>query len=388
MSGTPSGKLTIVPAVTAKERKEFVRFPWKVYEGDPYWVPPLISEREEFLDPDRHPFHKHAKVQCFTARRDGQIVGTIAAIENFRHNEYWNDKVGFFGLFEVLQDEEAARELLRTAEAALRDDGLESARGPMNFSQNEECGLLIDGWNGTPVVLMTYNPRYYAPYIESAGYTKAQDLLAYLTDLRHIKPDGTGLNPKMLRVSNHARERADVTVRPINMRDFKTDAGYFKEVYNQAWSKNWGFVPLTEAELEHEMSALKPIIDPPTVFLMFKGDRAIAVGLPIPDVNKALRLAYPRPNVPEWWTMAKMLYYWKIKKVVTTIRAFAGGVVEEYRGQGLHAILMTETLRRCVPTYKDIEFSWVLESNTMMRRTATNMGGRVYRTYRVYEKPL
>jgi len=388
MSGTPTGRLTIVPAVTAEERKEFVRFPWQVYEGDPYWVPPLISEREEFLDRDRHPFHEHAKVHYFTARRDGQIVGTIAAIENFSHNEYWNDKVGFFGLFEVLQDEEAARELLRTAEAALRDDGFESARGPMNFSQNEECGLLIDGWNGPPVALMTYNPRYYMPYIENAGYSKAQDLLAFLSDVRHIKPDGSGINPRMLRVSDPARERAGVTIRPINMRDFKTDAGYFKEVYNQAWSKNWGFVPLTEAELEHEMSALKPIIDPATVFLMFKGDRPIAAGLPIPDVNQALHLAYPRPNVPEWWTMAKMLYYWKIKKVVTTIRAFAGGVVEEYRGQGLHATLMTETLRRCVPTYKDVEFSWVLESNAMMRSTAANMGGKVYRTYRVYEKPL
>ena len=388
MSGTPTGRLTIVPAVTAEERKEFVRFPWKVYEGDPYWVPPLISEREEFLDPDRHPFHKHAKVQYFTARRDGNIVGTIAAIENFSHNECWNDKVGFFGLFEVLQDEEAARELLRTAEAALRDDGFKSARGPMNFSQNEECGLLIDGWNGTPVVLMTYNPRYYAPYIESAGYTKAQDLFAYLSDLRHVKPDGTGLNPKVLRVSNRTRERAGITVRPINMRDFRTDAGYFKEVYNQAWSKNWGFVPMTDDEVEHEMKVMKPIIDPPTVFFMFKGDRPIAAGLPLPDVNQALHLAYPRPGVPEWWTMAKMLYYWKIKKVVTTIRAFAGGVIEEYRGQGLHALLLTETMRRCVPTYKDIETSWVLESNLPMRSTAANMGGKLYRTYRVYEKPL
>jgi len=121
---------------------------------------------------------------------------------------------------------------------------------------------------------------------------------------------------------------------------------------------------------------------------MFKGDRPIAAGLPIPDVNQALHLAYPRPGVPEWWTMAKMLYYWKIKKVVTTIRAFAGGVIEEYRGQGLHALLLTETMRRCVPTYKDIETSWVLESNLPMRSTAANMGGKLYRTYRVYEKPL
>ncbi|MBN1249088.1 MAG: N-acetyltransferase, partial [Anaerolineae bacterium] len=333
-------------------------------------------------------FHKHAKVQYFTARRNGQIVGTIAAIANYRHNEYWNDRVGFFGLFEVLQDEEAAQELLQTAEAALREEGFDTVRGPMNFSQNEECGLLVDGWNGAPVAMMTYNPRYYVPYIESAGYAKAQDLYAFLSDIRHIKPDGTGMNPKVLRVANRARDRAGVTLRPINMRDFETDAAYFKEVYNQAWSKNWGFVPLTDEELEHEVKALKPIIDTDTVFFMFKDERPIAAGLPLPDVNQALHKAYPRPDVPEWWTMLKFLYFWKVRKVVTTIRAFAGGVVEEYRGQGLHALIMVETMRRCVPTYKDIEFSWVLESNQPMLQTARSMGAEIYRTYRLYDKAL
>jgi hypothetical protein len=382
------GKLTIVPAETAAEREEFLRFPWRVYKGDPYWVPPLLSERREFLDPNKHPFHQHANVQYFTARRDGEIVGTIAAIANYRHNEYWNDEIGFFGLFEVGRDEEAARALLRTAEEALREAGFDTARGPMNFSQNEECGLLIDGWNGSPVALMTYNPRYYVPFIEGAGYTKAQDLYAFLADIRNIAPDGTGLNPKMLRVAERARKRADVTLRPINMRDFGTDADHFKEVYNQAWSKNWGFVPLTNAELEHEVSSLKPIIDPSTVFFMFKDGHPVSAGLPLPDVNQALHLAYPRPNVPEWWTVLKFLYYLKIRKVVTTIRAFAGGVVEEYRGQGLHALMIVETMRRCVPRYKDVEFSWVLESNEPMLRTAEHMNAKLYRTYRIYDKKL
>lgn len=388
MATVPSGKLTVVPAETKAELKEFVRFPWQVYNGDPYWVPPLISEREDFVDRSKHPFHEHAKVQYFTARRDGQIVGTIAAIENFRHNEIWNDKVGFFGLFEVLQDEEAARALLRTAEAALREDGFNAARGPANFSQNEECGLLVDGWNGPPVAMMTYNPKYYVPYIEGAGYAKAQDLLAYLASTRHVQPDGTGINPKMRRVAERARERSGVTIRPVNMRDFDTDAEYFKQVYNQAWSKNWGFVPFTDKELENEAKALKPIIDPATVFFMFKDGRPVAAGLPLPDVNQALHLAYPRPGVPDWWSLAKMFYYWKVRKVVTTIRAFAGGVVEEYRGRGLHAVMIVETMARCVPKYTDIEYSWILESNDMMRATARNMGAKRYRTYRLYQKDL
>lgn len=382
------GKLSIVPAESAAERKAFITFAWQVYKGDPYWVPPLVSERQEFLDPERHPFHQHAKVRYFTARRDGRIVGTIAAIINDRHNEYWDDKVGFFGLFEVLQDEEAARELLRTAEAYARDAGMDAIRGPMNFSTNEECGLLVDGWNGPPVVMMTYNPRYYVDYVESAGYTNAQNLYAYLSDVRHVQPDGTGLDPKLLRVAERVRQREDLTLRKIDMRHFRRDAAYFKEVYNQAWSKNWGFVPLTDTELEHEVHAIKPMIDPSTIFFFFKGERPIAAGLPIPDLNQALHRAYPRPGQPEWWTMLKMLYYWKVRRVVTTIRAFAGGVVEEHRGQGLHALIITETMKRCRPTYQDIEFSWILESNIAMRQTATTMGGRIYRTYRVYEKHL
>jgi hypothetical protein len=383
-----AGKLTIVPAETPKERKEFVRFPWQVYKSDPYWVPPLVHEREEFVDPDRHPFHQHAKVRYFTARRDGQIVGTVAAIVNYRHNDYWNDKVGFFGLFETLQDQEAAHELLRTAEAAVRDEGMDTIQGPMNFSTNEECGLLVDGWNGPPVMMLTYNPRYYVDYVESAGYGKAQDLYAYLADIRHVERDGTGLNPKMIRAAERAQRGANLSVRPIDMRHYHRDAGFFKEVYNQAWSKNWGFVPLTDAELEHEVKTLKPLIDPSTVFFMFKGDRPVGAGLPIPDINQALHKAYPRPNEPSWWATLRMIYHWKVRKAVTTMRAFAGGVVEEYRGLGFHAWLIVETMRRARPKYQDIEFSWVLESNFPMRQTAIHMGGRIYRTYRIYEKKL
>lgn len=384
-----TGKLTIVPAESATERDELIKFQWQVYRGDPYWVPPLMSERRALLDPQRHPFHEHAKVQYFTARRDGRIVGTIAGIINHRHNEYWSDRTGFFGLFEVLpNDEEAAHELLRTAEAFCRDEGMDAIRGPMNFSQNEECGLLVDGWNGPPVILMTYNPRYYVDLIESAGYNKAQDLYAYLADVRHVQPDGTGINPKLLRVANHVRRRGDITIRTLDMKHFQRDAATFKEIYNQAWSKNWGFVPLTEAELEHEIAALKPIVDPDIIFFVYKDGQPVAAGLPLPDLNQALHRAYPRPDVPEWWTMLKLFYYWKVRKVVTTVRAFAGGVIEDYRGQGLHALMIVEGLQRCVNRYQSVEVSWVLESNVPMRQTAAHMGAKLYRTYRIYQKAL
>jgi len=384
------GKLVIRPAETAAERKAYIYFLWDVYKGDPYWVPPLISERIEFLDPEKHPFHQHAKVRYFTAQRDGKIVGTIAGIINHNHNTYWDDKVGFFGLFEVLKDEEAAHALLAVAEDFVRSEGMDTLRGPMNFSTNEECGLLIDGWNGTPVAMLTYNPPYYADFIESAGFVKAQDLYAYLSDFSNIGSDCAGLNPKVLRVAQKARDRIEgFTLRPINMRNFEQDALLFKRLYNAAWAKNWGFVPLTDAELAHEVGALKPIIDPPTVLFAEKDGQGIGASLPLPDVNQALHRAYPRPGVPDWWSLAKMMYWWKVRKCVTTLRAFAGGFVEEYRGRGLDAILCLENLKIALQRgYTHVEFSWVLESNIPMRQTAANMHGAAYRTYRIYDKSV
>lgn len=383
------GPLKITVAETAQERREFIEFQWQVYRDDPDWVPPLLSEREEFLDPQRHPFHQHARVRYFIARRDGKPVGTIAGILNDNHNQHWNEQVGFFGLFEVLDDREAAEALLQAAEDFVRSAGMTTIRGPFNFSTNEECGLLVDGWNGPPVIMMTYNPRYYQPFIEGAGYTKAMDLLAYTTDLTRYKPDGTGINPKLLRVAQKTKERHSITVRPIDWAHFDEEIQRVKQVYNAAWSKNWGFVPLTEAEMEHLARGLKSIVDPKTIFFAEKEGKPIAFMVPFPNISQALIRAYPKPGTPEWITMIKLLYWWKVRGVVTEIRAAIGGVIEEYRGQGVDAVVFLETLLAGVRQgYKRLEISWVLESNTPMRQTAAIFDGEVYRTYRIYEKSL
>ena len=383
-------KLTITPVETAKERTEFIHFQWEVYKDDPYWVPPLLSEREEFLNPVHgHPFHRHATVRYFMARRNGRPVGRIAALINENHNLHWNERVGFFGLYEVLDDREASDALLEAAEAFVRQQGMSAIRGPMNFSTNEECGLLVDGWNGPPLAMMTYNPRYYVDLIEEAGYVKAMDLLAYLTDLTQYKLDGTGINPKLRHVAEKVRERTNATVRPFNFKNFDAEAERFKQIYNAAWAKNWGFVPLTEAELDAEIRSLKPIIDPATIFFAEKEGQTIGAMLPLPDLNQALIRAYPRPGVPEWWTMAKMLYWWKVRGVVTTIRAFAGGFIEEYRGLGLDALLAMACLEAVIRRgYRLMETSWILENNIPMRQMAEILDGKVYRTYRIYEKAL
>ncbi|MFQ6100028.1 MAG: GNAT family N-acetyltransferase [Anaerolineae bacterium] len=383
-----NGKLTIQSVQTPEERLAFIYFQWEVYRDDPNWVPPLISERVEFLDKERHPFHRHSEVELFMARRDGKPVGTIAAILNNRHNEFHAERVGFFGLFEVLRDQEAAQALLETACDWVRGKGMTAIRGPANFSTNEEVSLLVDGWDGPPVIMMTYNPRYYVDFIESAGFHKAMDLLAYILDLTQFGPHGENLPPKLLRVTKKIEQRGGFTVRPVDMRDFDREVARFKRIYNSAWEKNWGFVPMTDAEIDHTAAGLRQILDPDIVWFAEKNGEPIGAMLPLPDLNQALIRAYPRPGVPEWWTMAKLIWYWKVRRCVDTMRGFAGGVLEPHRGRGVEAVLMVKMAEVALPRYRRAEISWVLENNMMMRRTAEMLGAQVYRIYRVYEKEV
>lgn len=386
MSIHSSSALRVTPVETPNDMETFIRFPWEIYRDDPYWVPPFLSEQRALFT--THPFHQHSKVCYFLARRGGKVIGRIAGIVNHNHNAHWNDKVGFFGFYEVLEDRAASDALLSTAADFVYGEGLRAMRGPANFSTNEECGLLVDGW-GVPVVMMTYNPRYYVDFIEHAGYMNMQDLYAYTVNMADYAPDGTGVHPKILRVMEKVRQRLNITIRPINMRDFKTEAKRFKGIYNAAWQHNWGFVPLTEAELEHEIYALKPLVDPKTMFFAEVDGRPVGAILPLPDFNQVLHKAYPHPDVPEWWTKLKALYWWKLRHSITCIRGFAGGVIEEYRGRGIDAILFMESFRAGLQRgYKTSEVSWVLGSNSPMCQTAENFGGKIYRTYRLYEKAL
>jgi hypothetical protein len=383
-----NGKLTIRPVRTPEERLEFINFQWEVYRDDPDWVPPLISERVELLDKDRHPFHEHADVDLFMARRDGKPVGTIAALVNHRHNEVHEERVGFFGYFEVLQDREAAEALLETACNWVREQGMTAIRGPETFSLNEEAGLLVDGWNGSPVILMTYNPRYYVDFVEGAGFYKAMDLLAYMVDLYEFGPGGVSLPLKLRRVAKKIQERANFTTRPADMSRYDEEVKRFKRIYDSAWEKNWGFVPPTEAEAEHIAHAMKSMIDPDLIWFAEKDGEPIGALFPLPDLNQALIKAYPRPGVPEWWTLAKFLWHWKVRRCVNIMRGFAGGVLEERRSLGVIAVLMVKLAEVAIPRYRWCELSWILENNVKTRQICEFLGGKVYRTYRIYERAL
>ncbi|HIQ02304.1 MAG TPA: N-acetyltransferase [Anaerolineales bacterium] len=382
-----TNRLAIEQAQTAEERMEFIRLPWKVYRGDPYWVPPLVSERVEFLDPERHPFYEHADVALFLARREGEVVGTIAALVNHRHNEYWGEKVGFFGLFEVIQDREAAEALLETACNWVRGQGMDGIRGPANFSTNEELGLLVEGWDGPPVIMMTYNPRYYVDFIEGAGFIKVMDLLAYLADLEPFRRDG--LPERTLRITEKVKERRGIRARRLDMRRFDEEVEHVKRLYNSAWSKNWGFVPLTDREIEHIAAQLKQILDPDLCCFIEKDGEPVGFALVLPDLNRPLLRAHPHPDTPEWWTMLKLLWHWRVRRTVDTARAYAGGIIEPHRGVGADAVMVTAVAQALLRKgYRYCEISWILEDNLMMRRMAEAYGGRVYRTYRLYEKSL
>lgn len=367
-----------------KDRMAFIKFPFWLYRHDPYWVPPLISERKEFFDPHRHPFYKHAEVALFLALRGGQVVGTIAGIINYRHNEFHQDRTGFFGCFEVIEDYAVAERLLATARDWVKARGMDRIRGPMNFSTNEECGLLVDGFDSSPVVFMTYNPPYYADFLERFGFEKAMDLWAYALSTAGIQPDGTGLPPKLLRVVEAVRRRLDdVTIRTANMKDFEGEVERFKTVYNSAWQRNWGFVPLTDEEIDHLAHGIRAFLDPDLVFIAEANGRPVGVSLSLPDINQALLRAKGR-LFPIGW-----LYYLWDKRKIDTLRVFAMGVVEGYRSRGIDALFYYETAKAAVSKgYRMGEMSWILENNEMMNRLIRFIGGTVYKTYRIYDLPL
>ena len=381
---TPTpGELRITPVATEAERLALLQFPWKVYRGDRYWVPPLLSERKAFTDPKQSPFFEHARVQFFLARRGDEIVGTIAAFTNDLYNEFHEANVGWFGFFEVLEDPEAAAGLLETAQGWARQAGHRSLLGPAQFSTNDEIGLLVEGFDDAPRILMTYNPRYYVGYIEAAGFHKAMDLLAYTADMDRIRSN------KMRRVVQKVKARAKFHVRSLRMGEFDREVERVKVIYNQSWERNWGFVPMTDAEIGRLGRQLKEIIDPDLVAMVEVDGQVIGFGLTLPDLNEPLLRAYPRPGWPEPLTLMKMLWHWKVRRQVKWIRAFALGVMPEYRGTGVDALLYFHTLERALNKgYRAVEMSWLLESNEMVLRSAEMLGGHRYKTYRVYEKSL
>lgn len=378
--------LHIQKVATKGQLQEFIRVPWTVYKDDPNWVPWLYFERLEFFDKQKNPFFEHAEAEFFIARRDGQAVGTVAAILNHRHNEFHEENVAHFGCFELLNDPEAGAALLETACQWAKDKGVNKILGPANFSSNDEWGTLIEGLDKPPVMLMTYNPAYYIDMIESAGFRKAMDLWAWLSNCFELINEGT-MPPKVKRVVNRVKERYGLVIRPVNLRDWDAEIERIKKIYNSAWERNWGFVPMTDGEIEHLANGLKPVIDPNLVFMVEKDGEAVGFSLTLPDVNQPLRRARPGPSIiGSYIGAARMLLN---KRKTNLVRVIALGVLPQYRVRGVDALMYYETaVAAAKHGYQWAEGSWILETNDMMNRSLEMLGAYVYKKYRVYEKVL
>jgi GNAT superfamily N-acetyltransferase len=353
-----------------------------MHARDPNWVPPLRMEVATLLDRAKNPFFQHATADWFLAERDGQVVGRIAAIHNHLHNEVHEDKVGFFGFFECVDDQGVATRLLAEAERWIRERGLDTLRGPASFSVNDECGLLVDGFATPNVVMMPHNPRYYQRLIEGAGFTKAKDLLAY--------QGGNAAHPvdtpdRLKRAVRLILERYGITVRTLDMSRFEAEVDLIKKLYNEAWEKNWGFVPMTDAEIELLAKNFKPVIIPQMVIFAEQQGRPVGFGLAIPDLNEALRTNRNGGIVKG----ALQILWWKLRKKFTRARIPLLGVIPEFRGKGIDSALYHEVWAKAGTVGIGWgEGGWILEDNPAMKLGLEKMGFVVYKTYRMYDRAV
>jgi len=367
--------INIKAVSTKKETMLFIKLLWKIYDGDPYWVPPLIMDRKKLIDRDKNPFYKHASMEMFLAEKDGEIVGRIAAIKNDLHNEFHKDKVGFFGFFECINDQDVANALFDKAKEWLKAKGCDAMRGPANPSSNDEYGMLLEGFDDEPRILMTYNPKYYLDLCDNYGFKKAKDLNAYkISNEKIIKSD------KLKRVATIAAQRSRIKISSLNMKDFDNELAKVKYVYNKAWAPNWGFVPLTDDEFDALGKDLKPLVEPSIVLFGEVDNQVVGFSLVMLDYNAVFKKMNGR-LFP--FNFIKL----KTKKhLIKWARIIILGIVPEFQKRGLDAVFYWEIVQRAEKIGILLgEASWILEDNEMMNRGAEVMNGELYKKYRLYE---
>jgi len=367
-------ELAIIPVQTKKELKQFILLPWKIYRNDKNWVPPLISERRDFLNPEKNPFFAHAEVKLFLARQGKEIVGRIAAIVNDLHIQTHNERVGFFGLFECIDDFEVARILLDSAKDWLKSKGMEKFRGPADFSSNDQWGFLLEGFDSPPAFLMPYSPKYYLEFMEKYGLKKAKDLYAYRMDTDERPPE------RIYKVAERIKKKENLVIRKVDLDDFENEVKKIREIYNQAWSRNWGAIPMTDEEFSHMAKDMKQFVDRDLVFIAEVDGQPAGFSLALPDLNEALIRINGR-LFP--FGLFKLLYY---VKRIKNVRLITMGVIHKYQKRGIDTIFYTETFDNGVKKgYNGGELSWVLEDNVLMNKAIGLMNTRLYKKYRVYE---
>jgi GNAT superfamily N-acetyltransferase len=373
--------LEVSEVTSRRERNALIKFPWRIYANDPAWVPPLIIERKAFLDRRRHPFYQHGDAALFLARRDGEIVGRIMASDDPNYISLHQSNVGCFGLFECINDGDVATALFEGAARWLRKRGRSEMMGPIDYSTNYVCGLLIDGFQFPPTILTAHNPPYYRHLIESCGFTKAKDWYAWWF------ADPAKATTHLRRLAARFRRRCPAVIRPANLKNIRDESRRLRQIYNQAWEKNWGFVPFTEAEIEFMTKELKPLLVPEFAWIAEIGNEPIGFTLCLPDVNVALRHLngrLTRFGLPIG--LIKLLFY---KRRLRKGRLIALGVVEKYRRAGIAEMLVLRVMEETM-VKRGItgELSMTLEDNFMINRFLEAIGAQRYKTYRIFKRTL
>lgn len=371
----------IVPVRTEADHEAFLRFPYQHYRNDRHWVPPLQMERRDFHNPTKHPWFEFGQAELFLARRRGAVVGRVAALQDPRFNDFHKVKQGAFGFFECVDDAEVASQLFQTAAQSFKGKGLTQWVGPLEYSTNYECGLLVEGFDRDPSLMMPYHKPYYGSLLEQCGFTPMKDLWAWDLSSSALPPD------KVFRAAERLKEDTSLVVRTFDTRRFADEVQRLRQVYNSAWGKNWGFVPMTEREFDYQAQQLRKVMEPELVLMVEQQGQPVAFSLTVPDANVALKAAGGRLTqygLP--WGLGKMLW---AGRGIKRLRMLTLGVVESHRRRGLDALLVLETLRMARKLgYSGGQLSWTLEDNHLINRAIRSMGGQRSQTYRIYQRPL
>jgi GNAT superfamily N-acetyltransferase len=371
--------LVVKPVTSRAEQKQFVNLPWTLYAGDPNWVPPLLSDHKGLLGYKRHPFHEDAEMQTFLATRNGEVCGRIAAIVYHAHNRRANEKRGFFGFFESIDDQQVADALFQAAGAWLRERGMTAVRGPANPSLNYEWGLLIEGFDTPPTFMITYNKPYYGRLVEGAGFQKVQDLYAFWGHIDMISK----LDRKLWFIGNEAKQRFNVKLRTMDRKRFREEVEMFLRVYNASLIGTWGFVPLSAPEITVLAAGLKHLIAPDLSVVAEVDGEPIGACLGLLDFNPRVKAIGGR-LFP--FGFLKLI---RNPRQIKKLRVISINVVPEYQRWGLGVVLLGGLIKPMQAWgIQDVEFSWVLESNTLSRGSLQKGGARLDKTFRIYDRDL
>ena len=378
-----SSDVKIVSVQGQQDRERFVRFPWRIYHGDPLWVPPLIRSQLHTLDPQRGSFFRYGEATLFLARCDGQDVGRIAGWINHRANRFLNEKAAGFGFFETFNDYKAARALLDAVCDWARGQGMETIRGPFYFSMDDSPGVLIEGFDRPPVLLCGHSPPYYADLLERYGLVKYRDAYASRIDLATFEGDVANLPPKVLRVAETVRRRTGVQIRAMRMENWDAEVGRVMHLVNEAMGYMRNHVPMDEQEFVRFTDGLRQVVDPDLIFFAEIDGQPVGFSATIPDINQALKVANGRLFPLGWLRL-----WWRMRRIdVASLKLLA--VLEEHRSRGLDSLLYLETTRALLrKRYAWVDLSLTAEHNVMINRLVQNLGGQRYKVYRTYHMSL